>query len=99
MKKKFAATKRTANFGLLFHILRIICSVMDIQLGPVLLGRHIALTQECPVEGAGIAKTAQIRYLGDGVLRITQQLAGIIDAQRVNILTEIDVQALRKNMG
>ena len=64
-----------------------------------LIRRHAALGKECAVEGALIAVTAEIGDLGYRIGRILQQRACTVNAQRVDVLPEIDVQLLGKNVA
>ena len=57
-----------------------------VKLPEILRGRMLRGTFELPVEVRNVVEPAFIANLGNGPLPLEQQLAGIIDTQRVDIL-------------
>ena len=51
------------------------------------------------MEGTLVSVAAKIRHLGYGIGRVAQQRTGAVNPQRIDILTEIDMQLLGENMG
>ena len=72
--------------------------ILCAQAVSVFVGGCCADAQECAVEGSRVFIAAHVGDFRDGVCRVLQKRTGAVDAQRIDVLAEIDFQLLREDV-